>query len=216
MNKHPNNCARFLLFFFLTALIGSTQLYGNEVSVSDKTLYYSGKNSEIYSSNFLGIETSSVNYAFTYSTGRSSYFALILDDKNNTLIQIKVKNEYHLTEYKKYDDFIVITGHINPSLNEYYIYDTVNKSLTSLYGGSLIIVDGKIVSIVYPPHFSVGKETVKIEVNGKEILQLPFSYYSLEKAGKNKVKISEFRDSTSKINLDKATIEVDTSIILTI
>ena len=121
-----------------------------------------------------------------------------------------------MIEYKKYDEFIVITGHINPSLNEYYIYDTVNKSLNSLYGGSLIIVDGKTVSIVYPPHFSAEKKTVKIEVEGKEVLQLPFSYYSLEKAGKNKVKISEFRDSAPKINLDKATIKVDTSIVLTI
>lgn len=213
-----NTYTRVLLLLALTVLTGLTPLIANEISVSKKMLYYSGKNSEIYSSNFIGIENSLVSYAFTYSTGRSSYFALILNDKNNTLKQLKIKKEYPLMEYKKYDDIIVVTAHINPSLNEFYIYSAANESLNSFYAESLIIVDSKAISIVYPPHFAADKKTVKIEVDGKEVLELPFSYYSIEKAGVNKVKISEFMDVNPKLDLNQTTItiEADTSIVLTI
>ena len=162
------------------------------------------------------IENSSVSYAFTYSTGRFSYFALILKDKNNSIKQVKIKDEYPLIEYKKYDNIIVVTAHINPSLNEYYIYSTANESLNSFYAGDLIIVDGKAISVVYPPHFAADKKSVDIEVDGKEVLKLPFSYYSLEKAGVNKVKISEYMNNAPKLDLDQTTIEADTSIVLSI
>lgn len=211
-----NNYTQILLLFLLTTISGLTALSGNELSVSDKMLYYSGKNSEIYSSNFIGTENSSVSYAFTYSTGRFNYFAMILNDKNKTIKQVKIKDEYPLIEYKKYDDIIVVTAHINPSLNEYYIYSAANEALNSFYAGDLIIVDRKAVSVVYPPHFAADKKSVDIEVDGKEVLKLPFSYYSLEKAGANKVKISEYMNNAPKLDLDQTTIEADTSIVISI
>ena len=211
-----NNLCRSFLVFALTILSGLTPLLGNDLSVSEKMLHYSNTKSEIYSRNFLPIYTSTVSYAFTYSTSRNCYFCLILKDKNNSLQQIKIKEEHPLLEYKTYGDFLVITSKINPSLDEFYVYNTSSGSLKSINAGNLIIVDGKVVSIVYPPHFSAEKKSVSVEVDENKVLTLPFSYYTIEKAGSNKVRITDYLNSTPRIDIDQTSIETDTSIVISI
>lgn len=216
MNSNLKSFCCSLLILSLTVMFGTVTLWGNELAVSRKMLHYSNSKSEIYSKNFLPIYNCPVSYAFTYSTSKNAYFCLVLKNKNNELKKLKIKEEHPLLEYKTYDAFLVVISKINPSMDEFYVYDTVNDILKIFYAGELIIIDGKVVSIVYPPHFAADKKTVDIEIDGKKILLLPFSYYSLEKAGTNKVRISDYLNSSPKIDLDQTTVKSDTSIVITI
>ncbi len=198
----------------LATLIGICPSLGYDLYISGKILHYSGPKSEIYSNNFLQISSSPASYAFTYSTNRKSYFSLIL--KDNSLLQLNTEEEHPLIAYKTYGSFLVVISHVNPSMNEFYIYDSVRNTLRSSFAGDLIIVDGKVVSLVYPSHFSTDKKCVRLNVNDKEVMVLPFAYYSIEKAGTDKVRINNDLDSMQKIDLDQTTIEVDTSIVVTI